>query len=265
MPYSSKKLEEIGLKALRAGESVLLRDFQKLRSPYTLKSPGQILTAADMASNAAILRVFKKETPDFNLLSEEGAPTNHSDWRWIIDPLDGTTNFAARIPVWGISIALEYRGETILGLISLPLQKTIYIARKGGGAWKRANGKALARLRVSRMKKLRETFGLMCYAPVPQHISFENKLHAPLVRASHVMRNLGAAVFEAASVAEGHVGYAVILGMRPWDAAAGALLVREAGGNVRRPDGKEWSLHDPQIVFSAPGITRPLHRIINAA
>jgi len=179
-----------------------------------------------------------------------------SDWRWIVDPLDGTTNFTAHLPLWGISIALEHRGKAVLGLISLPVIGERYIAREGGGAWRIdvKDGKASGPMRVhaSRTKDLREALGLVCFGYDKAHKENIMRVEPMLAYRSRSLRQLGAAVVEASWVATGRADYAILSGIRPWDAAAGALLVREAGGKALTMMGKEWTLRDRNVTYVAP-------------
>lgn len=255
--------ERVGFKALLAGERALLKRFDAFKtSAYGYKAHHEIVTAADNAANRAILSVLRAGTPDFDILSEEGSPRTKSDWRWIVDPLDGTTNFAARLPLWGVSIALEHRGDVVLGLLSLPRLGERYVARRGGGAWRLpADGRPASRgirIRASKTGDLREALGLLCFGYDKPHKVTLMHVEPALVYRSRSLRLLGAAVVEAAWVATGRADYAVLSGIRPWDAAAGALLVREAGAKALTMDGKEWSIRDKSIVYVTPKLERTI-------
>lgn len=266
MEYTLAYLERVALRALSAGENVLLKHFGNGQpSDFTYKKFKETLTKADLLSNAAILKILKSAAPEFDILSEEGAPRMRNECRWIVDPLDGTTNYAAHLPIWGISIALECQGKIVLGVISHPVLKTRYVARRGGGAWMKAVGKKMRKIRVSKTSTLKESLGLLCFGYHRNEEACLMKIEPRLSHASRSTRRLGAAVYETAWVASGRADYSVLIGIRPWDVAAGALLVREAGGRVLDLKGREWTIGEAGIVISAPKITRDVIRITRRA
>lgn len=251
----------IAWRAISAGEREALKLFDIKKAPkFGFKEHHEIVTVADLNANRAIAQVLAKLTPQIPLLSEEGGTINteqglKADLAWVLDPIDGTTNYAARLPMWGISLALIRDGESILGAISLPAIRQRYHAVLEGGAWMDRQ-----RLHVSKAKKLEDTVGLLCYGYQDRDQRLGLSANRALSIASRSTRRLGAAVMEAAWVASGRVDYAILHGVKPWDVAAGALLVREAGGDVVRPDGKPWRLGGGDIVFVAPGVTREVIR-----
>ena len=250
MKQDWKNLENIALRALSAGEKVLLKFFKNGKpTDYGYKAHREIVTKADDAANKAILKILIKETPEFDILSEEGSPRKKSDWCWIIDPLDGTTNFTAHLPLWGISIALEYKGRVVLGVISLPALNTRYSAKKNAGAWMMKSGYKPRKLKVSDVTSMNEALGLLCFGYRKNEKTKALKIEPSLAYNSRSIRRLGAAVVEALWVATGNADYSILIGVRPWDVAAGALLVREAGGKVLTPKGREWKIDDSDIVF----------------
>ncbi len=258
-------LEKTGIRALHDAEAALLKHWGRHSNhARKKKEPGQILTDADVAANNAIIKILRKETPDFDILSEEGAPMQNSAYRWIVDPLDGTSNFATGIPIWGISIALEIDGDIVLGLIGLPLFKTRYITQKNGGAWKWEYQKKRKRLHVSKTKTFKDAKGGICFSSDPKHASFASGLYQKIADQTALTRHFGASVYDATLMAEGKFDYGILLGVKPWDCAAGALLVREAGGAALNLQKEDWSLPDSQIVFCAPGIRRALFSKLNA-
>lgn len=266
MPKTSSSPERVGLKALAAAERVLRTAFQTQKpSSFGYKANHEILTKADLAANRAILSILKRETPDFDILSEEGSPRKASTHRWIVDPLDGTTNFAAHLPLWGVSIALEVDGQVVLGLISLPVLGERYIARLGGGAWRFDGAKKPERLHVSKTKILNNSLGLLCYGYRRIEKQLAIDIEPRLALASRSVRRLGSAVIEAAWVATGRADFSLIIGARPWDIASGTLLVREAGGSVVTPKGTNWTIADADVLFSAPAITKEALKRIDLA
>lgn len=259
LPISITRLEHIAWEALSAGEHVLLSLFQNLKpSDISYKKNREIVTRADLESNRAILRILRRNTPTFDIISEESAPRQRSNCVWILDPLDGTTNYAAQLPLWGISLACTCDHEIEFGVISLPLLGERYLAIRGKGAWRMRGGKK-ERLHVSKTRKLKDALGLLCAGYQKEKIRRSERTSSHLALASHSLRRLGAAVVEATWVATGRADYSVLEGVRPWDVAAGALIVKEAGGIVTQPNGKPWTLNEPNILFSNPYLAKSLH------
>lgn len=255
-------IERIAWEAVTAGEKVLLASFQNLKpADIGFKKHHEIVTKADRNSNEAILKILRKKTPDFDVISEEGAPRKRNDCVWILDPLDGTTNYAAGLPLWGISLAYTCNYEIEVGAISLPALGERYLGIKGKGAW-RITEKRKERLHVSTTRDMHDALGLLCYGYRPKEVG--RGLHAiPLLSGrSRAVRRLGAAVIEAVWTAGGRSDYALLNGVHDWDVAAGALIVREAGGDVTTPHGKPWMLGESDILFSTPGLTKKLHAIL---
>lgn len=252
----------VAKKALIAGEKELLPRFRKEHpGKWRYKKHSEIVTEADEASNRAILSTLKKLTPQFGVLTEESPKLEgNKDTYWVVDPLDGTTNYTAHLPLWGISIALIENGEVILGAISLPTMKERYFAAKNAGSWVE-NGHGKNRVHVSDKIKIKDSMGLFCYGYSPEE-KVRGLKHVPaLTQKSRSTRRLGAAVFEAVWVATGRAEYSVLHGIKPWDVAAGALLVREAGGEVMTSQGHKWNLGDPDFLAVCPGVKKQLLNI----
>jgi myo-inositol-1(or 4)-monophosphatase len=253
--------ERVGMRALLAAERVLLKRFGIAKpDAYGYKAHREIVTAADSVANRAILTVLKKGTPGFDILSEEGSPRTRSDWRWIVDPLDGTTNYTAHLPLWGVSIALEHMGKVVLGLISLPAMNKRFLAVLHGGAWS-LDKRGRRRIKVSATRRLDESLGLLCFGYRRNEKVRAMKIEPALAYGSRSVRRLGSAVEEASWVASGLADYSILIGVKPWDVAAGALLVREAGGRVLTPKGAEWHIDDSDIVFVTPRIAKQVLKI----
>jgi myo-inositol-1(or 4)-monophosphatase len=239
--------------AVQAGEKEALRRYNvNHASTYGYKQHKEIVTDADTAVNKTVIGVLKKLTPTILICSEEGAdlPRNElakTDLAWVLDPIDGTTNFVARLPLWGISLALMRRGEPIVGFISLPPLKHRYHAVKGGGAWF-----GNERLRVSETKKFEESIGLLCYGYEQSDIDRGLRAIARVTKKVRSVRRLGAAVIEATWVASGRADFTVLHGAKPWDVAAGVLLVTEAGGRAVNLRGKDWTTKDQNLIMTTP-------------
>lgn len=247
-----------------AGEKTALKFFDYLAADgYSYKKHRETVTQADFATNDAIIRVLKKLTPDIPIISEEGADLKESDAAttplvWALDPIDGTTNFIGRIPLWGISLALLEYSEPLLGLVTLPSLKHRYHAERGRGAWMDQH-----RLRVSKTKSLKESLALICYGYRTQDARKGASIISAFKTKVRAERVLGAAVVEASWVAAGRADFSVLQGIHVWDAAAGALLVREAGGEAANFQGQNWTCKDRNIIFSNPQLLSAVLKVID--
>ncbi len=206
-----------------------------------------LVTEADRASEALILSLLSGQFPDHAFYAEEsgasGAPSSHV---WVIDPLDGTTNFAHGFPVFAVSLALQVDGQTELGVTLDPLRDELFTAQRGRGAF--LNGRPL---RVSDTPDLAHSL-LVTGFPYDRQTSEHNNVrqhNAFLMRAQGVLR-VGSAALDLASVACGRLDGFWEFKLSPWDLAAGALLVELAGGQVTDPEGGPIGLKPPGIVAS---------------
>lgn len=218
---------------------VHLRHFGKLKpSQIDLKRRRDLLTAADTQTEQVVIAEIRKHWPDHSILGEEsGAHLSKSEYCWIIDPVDGTTNFARGLPVFACSVGLCRNLEPVLGLVEVPYLREHFIAAKGKGAY--LNG---VRLKVS---KVPDVHGALLATGFP-YIRNEVKKNnidnfGKLCLMCHDMRRLGVASVDLAYVAAGRFDGYWELYLKPWDVAAGALLVREAGGTVTDfAGGDDW-------------------------
>jgi myo-inositol-1(or 4)-monophosphatase len=210
------------------------------------KGPGDLVTDADLASQRLIAEALRESFPEHTLLAEEegaGADPARS-WRWIVDPLDGTINFAHGFPFWCVSIALEHAGVLVVGVVYNPLSGDMYSAALGAGTT--LNGRPI---QVSATERL--SWGLIATA-LPTDIRGSVELQMAYLRAfsigTHSVRRTGSSALNLALTAAGgfDVCYATI--MNPWDAAAGVVLVREAGGEVSDLSGGPYNLYGEQIL-----------------
>lgn len=234
------------IRAAREAGKFLLGEFKKAPSAKKMKARHEIVTAADLKSEKIILSILKKEFPQHDFLSEEdGLTKNGGDCEhlWIVDPIDGTTNFFMRNPIFCVSIALARKGEIILGVIYSPVTRELYVAEKGKGAY--LNGK---RIRASKREKIKESILTFCHGSGAGYIRKSMDLFRDLRLKSLTLRQLGAAAIELGFVAAGRVESIMIPGARSWDVAAGILLVREAGGKVTDFEGEEWTLKSKDML-----------------
>jgi myo-inositol-1(or 4)-monophosphatase len=222
----------------------LLRYYFERRVRFELKGDFDLVTEADRASEKLIVGHLRERFPDHGILAEEGGGRDSpSDFRWYVDPLDGTTNFAHGYPVYNVTLALEKAGELIAGVIFDPNRDELFSCEKGGGAY--LNG---ARIHVSRTPKLDECLFSTGFPSRRRHLDVNIHFYHQLAMASHGVRRGGAAAIDLAYVACGRLDGFWEFGLSPWDMAAGKLLVDEAGGISRDMRGGIHSLTSPHIL-----------------
>ncbi|WP_439271469.1 inositol monophosphatase family protein [Pseudochrobactrum sp. HB0163] len=232
--------------AIKAGRS-LARDFGEVQNlQVSLKGPGDYVSQADRKAEDIIFSELRRARPDYSFLMEErgaveGADSQH---RWIVDPLDGTTNFLHGIPVFAVSIALERQGQIVAGVIYNPASDELFTAERGGGAF--LNDR---RLRVAARGKLSDAIitNGMPHLGRGKHGHYLVELRNVMGEAAGI-RALGAASLELAYVAAGRVDGYWDEPLSPWDMAAGILMVREAGGFVSDKNGQQDMYGQKNIV-----------------
>jgi myo-inositol-1(or 4)-monophosphatase len=221
---------------IRAAEKAarsLLRDFGEVEQlQVSRKGPGDFVSAADRRAEDILYKELGKARPDFAFLMEESGNkgTESSLSRWIIDPLDGTTNFLHGLPHWAISIALESGGEIIAGLIYDPVKDEMFRAEKGNGAFMRNR-----RLRVSGRTDPYQAM-LACGDARKNRDEYIKRLDTMTARYP-IFRRMGSAALDLAYVAAGRYDGFWEYDLSPWDVAAGAIIVREAGGFITDTEG----------------------------
>lgn len=212
-----------------------------------------LVSEADVLSEEAIRKVLLSAFPDIPVFGEEEAfrqRTVLQETSWIVDPLDGTTNYIYGLPIYCISVGLQIKGEVVAGLVDVPPWNRQYTAIKGEGAF--LNGKKIA---VSERKKLSESLLATGFYPADK-ASLSSQLHifSRLVEKSQAVRRAGAAALDLCLVAEGVFDAFWESNLKPWDTAAGSLLVKEAGGLVCDFQGEDFSVQQNSIVASNPFI-----------
>jgi myo-inositol-1(or 4)-monophosphatase len=242
MTTNTKFVSAMAAIAREAG--ALLMEKFKQRIGFTYKGDADLVTAADKSSEKLITDRIREQFPGHDLYAEEGTRTNSgSDYRWYIDPLDGTTNFAHGFPVFCVSLGLEFRGERIAGVVYDPTRDEMFAAEKGSGAL--LNGE---RMQVSKVNNLAEC---LTGTGFPSHKRHKNPniyfYHVVTLR-THGVRRAGSAALDLASVASGRLDAFWEFNLNPWDTAAGVLLVQEAGGKVTRFDGSDWRLDSKETL-----------------
>jgi myo-inositol-1(or 4)-monophosphatase len=235
------------IRATEAGAKVMSEYFQGSFKISNKEGINNLVTEADHGSEKAIFEVIKKDFPDHYILSEEaGAIAMDSEYKWIIDPIDGTVNFAHGIPICCVSIALEYLGEMIMGAVYNPFNHEFYFAQKGFGA--SLNQKAI---RVSEettvIKSCLVTGFPYTYLDLPNG---PLDVFARMIRKGVPVRRLGSAAMDLCWVAAGRFDGFYEHKLQAWDSAAGSLIVEEAGGRVTDFKGQPYSPYQPHIVAS---------------
>jgi myo-inositol-1(or 4)-monophosphatase len=222
------------------------------------KSLNDLVSEVDRAAEDAIIETLKSSYPDHAILAEESGSTGESEYVWIIDPLDGTTNFLHGLPIYAVSIALMHKGQLQHGVIYDPSRNDLYTASRGGGAF--LNDR---RLRVSRRDKLIDGligtgFPFRMFDYIDPYLGMLRDL---MTRTAGVRRP-GAAALDLASVAAGRLDGFWEIGLSPWDMAAGVLMITEAGGMVGDLEGNDKYLERGQIVAGNPKIFAQLLQTI---
>jgi myo-inositol-1(or 4)-monophosphatase len=255
------------IKAVSLGRQVLLNYFGNLEH-IEEKFQAGLVSEADKESERVIADHLKKNFPEIEFLGEEsfaaGAKVQWSPagakGRWILDPLDGTTNYIHRFPIFCISLGLEFNGKMQIAVIDVPMLNETYTAIRGQGAF--VNGR---RISVSQTKVFKDA--LLATGFVAEHenvISEQMKVFNSVVRNCRGVRRPGAAAYDLAQVARGVFDGYWERNIQPWDAAAGILLVEEAGGIVMTYRGDTYTPYKNSIIAANPVVAGDLKQYINA-
>ncbi len=242
------ELMKVALAAARGAGRVLVDSMEQTRQTRS-KGLRDIVTDADLSANKFIIETIRRRFPDHDILTEEGdrGPSDQfqSDYLWIIDPLDGTSNYAHHYPCFSVSVALAYRQELLLGVVYDPLRQHLFRAMAGEGAYLNDE-----RLHVSSTETLIDSTVGLDWA----HEQTLREETVRLVRAIAprvlTLRSLGSAALSLCYVAAGWSDAYFHRRLNAWDMAAGALIVREAGGSLSDLSGGEWQLYRPTCLAS---------------
>ena len=236
--------------ARRAGAIInrAARDIEMLS--VTRKRHNDFVTDVDKGAEQAIIEVIQRSYPDHAILAEESGSQGESDYLWIIDPLDGTTNFIHGFPQYAVSIALQHKGQLSQAVIYDPAKNELFTASRGHGAF--LNDR---RLRVSKRSHMRDAligtgFPFRELAGLDEYIAMFREVTSKTAG----VRRAGAAALDLAYVAAGRLDGFWEIGLSPWDMAAGALLIKEAGGLVGDLEGETGYLESGRIVAGNPKI-----------
>jgi len=260
-PIMSASPREICLEAAKLGGQALLewRDRFQARE----KGPRDLVTQADLAAQEAIRGVLCKSFPDHDFLSEEDAaerkakgqkpiPARRSEYRWIVDPLDGTTNYVHRLPGYAVSIALQHGDHMELGVVFDPLSEECFVAERGKGA--ELNGKPL---KSSGCCEINQALIAVSFSPHVSRDSPEIRRFTEVLLASQSVRRMGSAALNLCYVAAGRLDGYLATSVSIWDVAAGLLMVTEARGVIAGLDGGQLDLERPELLAAA---SEPLQR-----
>lgn len=249
----------IAVRAARSGGRVLLRYFDHVDAlEITSKGVNDFVSEVDRNAEQAIIEVLRQTYPDHAILAEESGTTEGNDYQWVIDPLDGTTNYLHGFPQFAVSIALKYRGRLEVGVVYNPLSEEMFTACRGSGAL--LNDR---KIRVSNRKDLK---GALLGTGFPfrdfQHIDAYMGMFKDLCSQTAGIRRPGSAALDFAYVAAGRLDGFWELGLSEWDFAAGALLIREAGGLVTDIAGGEQYLKTGNVIAGNVKLHNALLRTI---
>ncbi len=260
MKLSSANIN-VMVKACRKAAKVLIRDFGEIENlQVSLKGPGDFVTASDKKVEKILIEELQKARPKFSILSEEiGEIKNDEEFKWIIDPIDGTANFLHGIPHFAISIGLEHKGEIICGIIYDPIKDEMFVAEKGNGSY--LNNQ---RMRVSGRSKLKDCI-IFTGGPkrdskdkdivLKEYNNFSSEVLIPI-------RKLGSASLDMAYVAAGRCDGFWQRNLSYWDIAAGIILVKEAGGFITDFKGNNEYIENKTILVTNSRINKEMIELL---
>ena len=251
------------VKVCRKAAKILIRDFGEIENlQVSLKGPGNFVTASDIKVEKILVEELQKARPTYSILSEEiGEINNDESFKWIIDPIDGTSNFLHGIPHFAISIGLEHDKEIICGIIYDPIKDEMFVAEKGNGAY--VNNK---RMRVSSRSKLKDCIiftGGPRQNPKDKELFFvEYKNFSSVVKTP--IRKMGSASLDIAYVAAGRCDGFWQRNLNYWDYAAGIILVKESGGFVTDFNGENRYIENETILVTNSKINKEMIDVLNS-
>lgn len=250
---------DVAKKAALAAGKILMEHYGKVGADK--KKDGSLVTKADTESEDKIKSILFEAFPDYSFLGEEtGRDDRRSEYTWMVDPLDGTTNYAMKKPFFNVSIGLVKGNEPVVGVIHSPVDGETFTAVKGGGTF--LNDK---KARVSGGSSLESSSMVFCSGIGTGNSEIMSRINSSLGPAKNPFGSKGAAALELAYVSCGRLDSFVAVGAKPWDVAAGILLVSEAGGTVTDFTGNRYEMNSSGLIASNPGIHRNIAELISKA
>jgi len=234
---------ETAIDIARESGALLAAYFEK-RVAFELKGDFDLVTEADRASERLVVERLRSHFPSHSIVAEEGGGhEGKSGYRWYVDPLDGTTNFAHGYPIYNVTMGLEQDGEMLVGVIFDPSRQEMFSAERGAGAY--LNNR---RIRVSASKRLAESLVSTGFPSRKRHLNVNIHFYHQMAMATHGVRRGGSAAIDLAYVACGRLDAFWEFGLNPWDMAAGTLLVTEAGGWCSDMKGGVHTMRSPHLL-----------------
>jgi myo-inositol-1(or 4)-monophosphatase len=250
----------IAIRAARRAGDLMLRHLNKLETMQIAeKGRNDFVTRVDQLAEEAIIEVIKDHYPEHSILAEESGVSGEHEYQWIIDPLDGTTNYLHGFPVFSVSIAVAQQNELQHAVVYDPLRQEIFSASRGQGA--QLEGR---KIRVSKQTGLRHALvatGFPYRLTETQVDTYIGMLRAVMLETAGV-RRLGSAALDLCYVAAGRVDGFWELGLKKWDVAAGALIIREAGGRISDFRGTDGYLESGNVVAGTPKVYAALSKLL---
>jgi myo-inositol-1(or 4)-monophosphatase len=235
---------EVAIKAVLEAGGILRGSLGRVRE-IAYKGENNLVTEVDRLSENTIIKVIKSSFPSHGIFAEErGKSNSESDYLWIIDPLDGTTNYAHTYPVFSVSIALQIKGALVLGVVYDPLREELFSAELGSGAY--LNEKSI---KVSGVRTVKESLLCTGFTHENEWMVEENLIHfSNFIKRAQAVRRDGSAALDLCYVACGRYDGFWELGLNPWDTAAGSLILKEAGGTITDFNGREFSIYSEELL-----------------
>ena len=251
----SKELR-VAIKAAKEAGKITMEYFGKVTPK--VKKDKTLVTRADISSERTIRKILTDRFPEYSILGEElKKKKTKSEFMWVVDPLDGTTNFSMQNPLFSIIIALSKLDRPVMGVVYVPFTKELFYAIEGKGAY--LNKK---RIKVSDETNIKKSFLLFCHGSGRKNVKMAMDFFTKTKTMNEKVRQLGSAGIELCYIASGRADAFFVPGVKPWDIAAGSLIVEEAGGKVTDINGNRYNLYTKEIVASNGRIHRKILNLI---
>lgn len=243
---------------LKKSGASLKKDFVKIsRTPGKYKGPHEMVTKSDLKAEKIIISELRKKFPTHSIFSEEAGHVGpKSEYQWLVDPLDGTHNFMRKLPIFCTMVALVKNDKIILGAIYVPVMDFMFTAEIGKGAY--LNGK---KIKVSNVSNLKKSLLVYCHSSNLANARWAIQAYSHFRSRNYHIKQYGSAGVELAWVAAGWAESYFSRGLKPWDAAPGYLIAKEAGAKITKLDGKEWNLKSDEILCSNGKVHSELLRV----